>query len=455
MSQINKTLRARLHGVIPGGAHTYSRGDDQFPSNAPPLLERAVGCFAWGPSGDKFLDFGMGLRSVTLGYGEPSIVDAVIAAVKNGNNLTRASRIELEAAELFVDIIDSAEMVKFCKNGSNATSAAIKLARGYTGRTLVARCIDHPFFSFDDWFIASTEMDLGTSGSDKKNTVKFKYNDLASLQQLIDQYPNEIACVIMEPAATHCPHPLDCATCDTSCEHSAVNAPTDNFLSEVQALCQRAGILFILDEMITGFRWHLKGAQHVFGISPDLTTFGKAMGNGVSIAAIAGKREIMELGSIDRPGQERLFLLSSTHGAEMTGMAAFLATVKYYQDHNVVSRLWRVGDRIKKIINEELKTFHLDKYFSVLGPSVQPYVLYKGADALENQSLRTLFAQELIENKIMMPWISPCIAHEGEALEILKISLKPALARVAEGVTKNINDYIDGPLLRPVFRKYN
>ena len=286
------SYQERLLRAIPGGAHTYSRGFDQYPTNAPQILKRGKGAYVYNVDDRRFLDYGMALRAVNVGYAEDEIDDAAIRQIHNGNNLTRASLIELEAAELLVDLIDSVDMVKFTKNGSTSVSAAVKLARAYTGRELVARCADHPFFSYDDWFIGSTPITRGIPRETINNTKMFRYNDIASLEALVAEYPGKIACVVLEPAATE--------------------EPKDDFLTKVQAICRANDIVFILDEMITGFRWHMKGAQHLYGVTPDVCTFGKAMANGYSVSCVAGRREIMELGSIEFEGRERLFLLSTT-----------------------------------------------------------------------------------------------------------------------------------------------
>ena len=223
--------QARLLKAIPGGAHTYSRGFDQYPLNAPQILERGKGVSIFDPDGNKYLDYGMALRAVNLGYAENEIDTAAISQIKNGNNLTRPSMIELEAAELLVDLIDSVDMVKFTKNGSTAVSAAVKLARAFTERELVARCAEQPFFSYDDWFIGSTPLTRGIPQETIEKTKMFRYNDIASLEALIAQHPGQFACVVLEPAATA--------------------EPKNGYLQKVQALCRANGIVFILDEMIT------------------------------------------------------------------------------------------------------------------------------------------------------------------------------------------------------------
>src|SRR5690606_8804835 len=310
-----KTYKERLHKAIPGGAHTYSRGDDQFPANAPSILERGEGAYVFDVEGKRYLDYGMGLRSVNIGYGNKEIADACYQEMLKGNNLTRASITELKAAELLVDLIPSVDMVKFAKHGSTVTSAAMKLARAYTGRKFIAVPFEQPFFSFDDWFIGSTVMNKGVPEETKLLTLKFHYNDMNSLKELFNLYPGQIAAVMME-AVTTVP-------------------PEENFLQQVQKLCKDEGTVFIIEEMITGFRWHMQGAQTYFNLTPDLCTFGKAMANGFAVAALGGKREIMELGSILNQGQERVFLTSTTHGAEMSGLGAFIKTVEVLQRDNV------------------------------------------------------------------------------------------------------------------------
>src|SRR5262245_30722523 len=233
--------RRRAHELIPGGAHTYAKGDDQFPANAPPYLERGQGCRVWDGAGNEYLEFGMGLRSVTLGHGYEPVVEAAARQMRRGINFTRPSPLELECAEALLEILPAADMIKFAKNGSDATTAAIKLARAHTGRDLVAVCKDHPFFSTDDWFIGSTAMPGGVPESVRAMTVGFRYNDMDGAEALFRERGDEIACVILEA--------------------ETIEPPRDRFLHRLRDLAHRHGALFVLDEMITGFRWDLPGAQ--------------------------------------------------------------------------------------------------------------------------------------------------------------------------------------------------
>lgn len=430
MNYLTRLLRA-----IPGGAHTYSRGFDQFPLNAPQILERGKGAYVYTPEGKKYLDYGMALRAVILGYADEYVNNKVIEAINKGNNLTRPSTIELEAAETFIDLIDSVEMVKFAKNGSNVTTAAVKLARAYTGRDLVARCKDHPFFSFDDWFIGSTVMDKGIPQEVKKLTKTFRYGDIQSLENLFNEYPNQIACVIMEPATT--------------------SHPPEGYLQKVKDICHKNGALFILDEMITGFRWHLKGAQYYYNVEPDLCTFGKAMANGFSVAALGGKREIMKLGSIEFEGEERVFLLSTTHGAEMSSLAAFLATVEIMKNEPVIQHIWQYGKQLIEIMNKKAKEYGIGDYFYAGGIECSPYYTCYDKDKNASLAFKTLFMQEMIKKGVLMPWISISYSHKEDELEKTSEALDHAFRIYSMALEDGVDKYVEGHIIKPVFRKYN
>ncbi len=430
-----KDYQQRLLKVIPGGAHTYSRGFDQYPVNAPQILTHGKGAYVYDSQGNRYLDYGMALRAVNIGYAEEEIDNAAIAQIKNGNNLTRPSVVELEAAELLVSLIDSVDMVKFTKNGSTSVSAAVKLARAYTGRDLVARCAEHPFFSYDDWFIGSTPLTKGIPQDTIEKTKLFRYNDVDSLEELIKAYPDQFACVVLEPASTE--------------------EPKEGFLQKVQELCNKNGIVFILDEMITGFRWHMKGAQHLYGVSPDLCTFGKAMANGFSVSCVAGRREIMELGSIEFEGRERVFLLSTTHGAEMSGLGAFIATMSFMQNNHVVEHLWDYGRNLMDVMKRLAEAHGIAHSFKVGGVPCSPYYLTLDASGANSLPLRTLFSQEMIRNGVLMPWIALSYRHGDVELKATEEALDKALYAYSKALVEGVEKYLTGPVIKPVFRKYN
>jgi len=443
--------RKKLNKLIPGGSHTYSRGFDQFPSNAPQILTHGKGPYVWDNKKIKYLDYGMGLRSVTVGYANKTINKEVIKNLNKGNNLTLPSILEIKAAEELVSLIGSAEMVKFAKNGSNVTTAAVKIARAYTGKQVILIPKEHPFFSFDDWFIGKTQMNKGVPEEYKIHTDFFNFNDPVSLEMLFEKHKNNVAAVMLEPSTTITP----CFnSCSSQIECRKCNNNAKNFLKKVENICKINKAIFILDEMITGFRWDLRGAQNYFGVVPDISTFGKGMANGFSIAALVGKKKILDVGSINKPNMERTFLLSSTHGAEMTGLAAFLAVVKFYKDHDVCDYLWDYGKKLKQNFNELIHINRLEDNFKIVGEDI----LFNFNTLIDNKysyELRTLFLQELLKNNILMPWISPSYSHKKKELKETCKAINSALKICKIALKSNLRKYLKGNIIKPVFRKYN
>lgn len=439
----------RLNKVIPGGAHTYSRGDDQFPSNAPEILSSGKGAFVQDVDGNEFLDYGMGLRSITMGYANEEINQAAIQAINAGNNLTRASLVELEAAEMIVELIPSADMVKFAKNGSTVTSAAVKLARGYTGRNYIARCAQHPFFSYDDWFIGDTNLKKGIP--ENNFTLQFEYGNIESVKKLFSVKNNDIACIILEPCTA-----LNgfVKTKDDIVQNEDFKGQK-LFLEQLRQLCDQHNTVLIFDEMITGFRWDLKGAQEIFQVVPDLTTFGKGMANGFSVAALTGKRDIMELGSIKSIGTERLFLISTTHGAEMSGLAAFSKTVEIYKRDKVVDHLWNYGIRLMEGVNNISKELGLENHFQMNGYPCSPNYITFDKNKEASLAFRTLFSQEMIKSKVLMPWVSICFSHNENTLSKTLEACRRALNIYKQALDEGINIYLQSETIKPVFRQYN
>jgi glutamate-1-semialdehyde 2,1-aminomutase len=423
-----------VHDLIPGGAHTYSKGDDQFPANAPRFLERGEGAYVWDERGNKFLDWTMGLRTVTLGFRYKPVIDAAIEQMWKGSNFGRPSRVEGETAEDLLSLVPQADMVKFAKNGSNVTTAAVKLARAYTNRDLVAICSDHPFFSFDDWFIGSTPCDAGVPASTKQLTVGFRYNDLDGIERLFSERGDEIAGLIMEAATSE--------------------PPRNNFLQSVRELCRKHGTVFILDEMITGFRWDNGGAQAYFRIDPDLSTFGKAMGNGFAVAAVAGKRDIMELGGL-RHSTSRVFLLSATHGAENHALAATREVIRTYREQPVVEQIWRAGRDIITGMNDAARDAGVASAFQVFGYPCSPYFTCNDASGAPSAAFRTLFLQEMVRHGVLINYIAPSFAHRELEIDATEAAARQALAVYARALNDGVEKFLDGPAVKPVFRAYN
>jgi glutamate-1-semialdehyde 2,1-aminomutase len=429
----SRALQSKAHALIPGGSHTYAKGDDQFPEQAPGFMVRGKGCHAWDVDGNEFIEYGMGLRSVTLGHAYEPVVEAAYRQMQTGVNFSRPAKIEVDLAEAMLEVIDGAEMVKFAKNGSDVTTAAVKLARAHTGRDLIAICADQPFFSTDDWFIGTTEMNAGIPRAISDMTLKFRYNDVESLRALFDQHPGEIACVLFEA--------------------EAMTPPAPGFLAQVKELCEQRGALLVFDEMITGFRWHLGGAQKFHGVTPHLSTFGKAMGNGFAIGALMGKREIMKLGGLDHD-QPRVFLLSTTHGAETHALAAALETIHIYRERNVVEFLWRQGERLTALVNRSIAENRLQGFFEILGRPCN--LVYATRDQQRNpsQPFRTLFLQELIRRGVVAPSFVVSFSHHDADIDRTAEAVYEAHRVYRAALDEGVEKYLQGRAVKPVNRKF-
>ena len=431
----NKRFSARANKLIPGGAHTYSKGDDQFPSNAPKVIDRGLGCKIWDVDGHEFTDLAMSLGTVTLGHAYEPVLKAIRKELTRGVNFCRPSIIEGDLAEMLVDIIPSAEMVKFGKNGSDAVTAAVKLARAYTGRKFVARCEDDAFNSIHDWFIGSTVMARGVPNEIRDLTLKFKYNDLESCRRLFDQFESEIACFVLEPLS--------------------FVEPIDDFLGELKDLCEKNGALLIFDEVVSGFRFSLGGAQAVAGVTPHLSAFGKAMANGFSVSALAGQREFMRLGGTEHE-QERLFLLSTTHGGETHSLAAAIATIKEIQTHDIIEHFWQTGKSLIDGIREAALEVGAERYITMFGYDVKPGFIIKDENGNQSSSARTLFLQETIKRGLLMPYIVPSYSHKANDIKFAIDCIRDALIVIKEAAEgPGIRSQLDGSDVKPVFRKYN
>ena len=430
----SRRLQQRSHALIPGGCHTYSKGDDQFPQLAPGFIARGEGCHVWDVDGNEYIEYGMGCRAVTLGHAFPAVVEAAREALRYGTNFSRPASIEVECAEELLGMIDGAEMVKFCKDGSSATTAALKLARAHTGRDLVALCVDHPFFATYDWFIGTTPLDAGIPQAIKALSVSFRYNDIESLQTLFEQHPGQIAAVILEPAK--------------------YDDPQDHFLHEAQQLCRNHGAVFIFDEMITGFRWHNGGGQRYYDVVPDLSTFGKALANGFAVSALVGKREFMELGGLHHD-RERVFLLSTTHGAETHALAAAIETMRVYQREPVVETLWRQGQRLRRGLDAVIAAHNLQDYIQIVGKPCCLVFVCRDREKQASQAYRTLFLQETIRRGLLMTSLVISYSHTDEDVDRTIDAVDESLPIYRRAIDGDVADYLVGPPSKSVYRKYN
>ncbi|MFC9995007.1 glutamate-1-semialdehyde 2,1-aminomutase [Nocardia sp. NPDC127526] len=424
----SNAIQARLHDLVPGGAHTYARGSDQYPESMSPILVRGKGARVWDRDGNEYVEYGMGLRSVTLGHGYEPVVEAVCRAIADGVNFSRPTELELLAAQDFLSLVPGADMVKFAKNGSDATTAAVRLARAATGRETVAVC-DQPFFSVDDWFIGTTAMNAGIPAAP---TVKFGFNDLDSLASVLEA--GEIACVIMEQA-------------------TALVEPAPGFLEGARALCDRHGALLVFDEMITGFRWARGGGQQLYGVRPDLSCWGKAMGNGFPISALAGKREYMELGGL-RTSADRVFLLSTTHGPETGGLAAFRAVVEAYRTTDPIPRMERAGERLAQGVNTIAADLGIADHLQVAGRPSCLVFLTKDADGNPSQPYRTLFLQELLTRGVLGQSFVDSAAHTDADIDLTLEACQDAAAVYRKAIDNGtVEGLLTGRPVAPALRR--
>lgn len=430
----SRRLQIASHRLIPGGSHTYAKGDDQFPELAPAFIQRGCGCHVWDVDGNEFIEYGTGLRAVTLGHAYPPVLDAVRRQLELGTNFSRPSPIEVECAQRVLGVIEGADQIKFTKDGSTANTAAVKLARAYTGRDLVAFCSEHPFFSYDDWFIGKTPMNAGIPRTISDLSLTFRYNDLESVRMLFDEHPGEIACLILEPARDQ--------------------DPADGFLHKTMDLCHRHGAVFILDENITGFRWHLGGAQRYYGIVPDLSTFGKAIANGFALSALAGKRELMELGGIHHD-KERVFLLSTTHGAETHALAAAIATIEVYEQEPVIEHLHRQGSRLAQGFRQASASHGLSQYVDTVGKDCNLAYFTRDPDGEPSQAFRSLFLQELIKRGVLAPSLVVSYSHQDDDIDRTIDAIHGALTVYKQAMEQGVERHLVGQPSSVVFRKYN
>jgi glutamate-1-semialdehyde 2,1-aminomutase len=400
----SEALQRRLHDLVPGGAHTFARASDQFPEGMAPVIADGIGARVRDVDGNTFVEYGMGMRAVTLGHAYEPVVSAVREAIGRGVSFSRPSALELEAAEDFLGLVTGADMVKFTKNASDATAAAVRLSRAATGRDHVA-VSSQPFFSGQDWFVGTLPLDAGVPAAVRDLTHRFAYNDLDALRALLEERP--IACVIMEAG-------------------SGTAEPAPGYLEGVRALCDAHGAVLVFDETITGFRWSERGAQHVYGVTPDLSCWGKAMGNGFPISALAGKRELMELGGL-RTDRDRVFLLSSTHGAETGGLAAFRAVVEAYRETDPIGTMERQGALLAEGVNEAARQAGIEEHVRAIGrPSCLVFET-RDAEGEPSQAYRTLFLQEMMLNGVLGQSFVISAAHTDADVELTIDAVRTSL----------------------------
>jgi len=361
----------RARKVIPSQTQTFSKGPTQFVQGVcPAYLVRGQGSKVWDVDGNQYIDYMSALGPIILGYNDAAVTAAACLQVQDGVTLSLPHPLEVEVAELLVALIPCAEMVRFGKNGSDATGGAVRVARAFTGREHIACCGYH---GWQDWFIGTTTRSLGVPQSTRDLTHTFAYNDITSLERLFAEHPDQIAAVVLEPIG--------------------VTEPENGFLQQVKDLTHDHGAVLIFDEVVTGFRLALGGAQQHYGVIPDLACFGKAMANGFPLAAVVGRRDIM-----------RVFddvFFSFTFGGEAVSLAAALVTIRQLQKGKVIPHLWTQGQRLKDGYNVMARAVGLGDATECIGLAPRTVMVFRDTRRADGLVLRSLVQQELARRGVL------------------------------------------------------
>ena len=415
----------RALAVIPSATQTFSKGRRAYVEGVgPAFVARALGSHVWDVDGHEYIDYPMGLGAVTLGHAYPAVNEAVTRQLAEGVSFSVAHPLEVALAETLTEILPGADMVRFGKNGSDATSGAVRAARAITGRDVIACCGYH---GWQDWYIATTTRADGIPKAVRELTVPFAYNDLASLERVFADHRGRVAAVIMEPVG--------------------IVPPAPGFLQGVRDLAHREGALLIFDEIVTGFRLALGGAQEMFGVIPDLSCFGKGMGNGFPIAAVVGRRDLMEV-------FDQLFF-SFTFGGEAASLAAALATVREMCDKPVIPHLWRQGERLRDGFNALARAAGLGRHAECVGYPPRTVITFADPAGGDPAVLKTLFLQEAIKRGILLGGgMNVSFSHDDDDVARTLAAYEAALAEVAAAVKAgDAARRLQGRVVEPVFRK--
>jgi glutamate-1-semialdehyde 2,1-aminomutase len=394
---------------IPLGAQTVSKSRLTLtPGLAPLFGNLAVGCRIWDIDGNEYVDLINSLAAVTLGYSDPEINEAVIAQVPRGTGISLSHPIELEVAEKICSLVPSAEMVRFGKNGSDATSAAIRVARAYTGRDNVIVCGYH---GWHDWYIGTTPRGLGVPKNVSDLADPVPYNDLATVEELLKATPT--AAMILEPMNTTWPEP--------------------GYLEGLRNLCDKYGSLLIFDETITGFRFAKGGAQEYFGVLPDLSTFGKGLANGYPLSAVTGGKKYMMM-------LERVFF-SGTFGGELLSLTAANVVLDRVMNTDVISKISNIGKSINERIEPLIESNGLSEFLKLQGHPSWEFLLWDEKLGDQVDSLKTLFMQEMSKSGVLMlATHNVSAALDNSALDTITHAYKEALPLVSSAISNGTTD---------------
>ena len=422
MYKNSERLLTKALGVIPLGSQTFSKSLTQYPKGVSPFfIEKGKGAKVFDVDGNEYIDFVNSLAAVTLGYCDADVDQAVQMQMQNGVTFSLPHKLEIELAEKLIEIIPCAQKVRFAKNGTDATSAAIRIARAYTGKGHIAVCGYH---GWQDWFIGSTTRDLGVPKAVKELTHKFEYNNLKSLKKIFQE--QELACVIMEPMN--------------------VEYPKDHFLEKVKELVHKNNALLIFDETITGFRYSLGGAQELFNVIPDLATFGKGIANGYPLSALVGNDKVMQK-------VEDIFF-SGTFGGETLSLAAADAVIDKYKKAEVIKHFTKIGSYLLEQLNQLIDNEKLNDIFWTSGHPSWSFLHIKEQKEYNVFEIKTLFLQEMFKRGILtLGSHNISLSHTKKNIDELLVVYAKVLPKIKQH-TKNqdLLENIHGDVLQPLFK---
>jgi glutamate-1-semialdehyde 2,1-aminomutase len=420
----SEKLLERAELTIPLGSQTFSKSKTQYPFGVSPyFVTRGQGSRVWDADGNEYVDFINALAAVTLGYNDSDVTEAVRRQLDDGVIFSLPHLLEMEVAERIVAMVPCAEMVRFGKNGSDATAGAIRLARAFTARDRVAVCGYH---GWQDWYIGSTARNRGVPEAVRGLTHAFVYNDLSSLERLLDDHLREFAAVILEPMN--------------------VTEPAEGFLEGVRDLAHRHGALLVFDETITGFRLSNGGAQELFGVTPDLATFGKGIANGYPLSAVAGRRDVMKL-------MEEVFF-SFTMGGETLSLAAAKATLDKLQREPVTKTLARRGQTALDQTANLVRDSNLSQVVSVSGHPSWAFITFADAGGYSSFEIKTLFLQEMFARGVLtLGTHNLSYAHSDADIDLLIKAYEEVFPLIADAIrNKALKQYLRCEPLQPLFK---
>lgn len=419
-------MLSRARRVTPLGAQTFSKSYRYYcEGNAPTFLERGEGCYVYDVDGNEYIDFVCALGPITIGYNDKRINQAIIEQLNKGIIFSLQSEAELLLAEKLTKIIPCAEMVRFVKNGSDATTAAIRLARAYTSRDIVAVSGYH---GMHDWYIGSTVNNKGVPKVVCELTKSFEYNNIVSLKNLFNKYPNQIAAVILEPIQG--------------------DGPSEGYLQEIKELSYKNGSILIFDEVVSGFRYALGGASELYNVIPDLVAIGKGMGNGLPISALAGRADILKQ-------IEKGVFISTTFGGEALSLAGALRTISILEEKESYNHIWELGEIMLTGLNYLIDKHNLKRVARVTGLAPHCGLSFTGIGNLTYLDISSVYSNVMTENGILTVGINNLnLSHTKKDIESFLDAAEKALIVIKTAIENDsLNGVISGGRINPVFKR--